>query len=383
MTAVDWIIVVLTSLMAVWGYAQGFAVGAFSLAGFLGGGFVGSRLGPLLLEDGSRSPYAPVFALIGAFLLGGLLASVLETVGFQLRRRMRSGGARLLDGLGGALLLGAAGLGVAWMGGAIALQTPGARELRRDIQRSAILSRLNEVLPPRTVLNALARFDPFPSIEGPDPAVPAPNSRIARDPDVRVAAQRTVKVLGTACGLGVEGSGWVASSGGVVVTNAHVVAGQEDTTVQLGGDGPRHDADAIWFDSRNDLAILRASGLAGARPLSMNENARPGTSGAVVGYPGNGPLDIRPARLGQTQEVVSQDSYGRGPVRRLVTSLRGRVRSGNSGGPMIDGRGRVLTTVFASTTGTGTRGGYGVPDSVVRAALARVDERVDTGPCTR
>jgi hypothetical protein len=115
----------------------------------------------------------------------------------------------------------------------------------------------------------------------------------------------------------------------------------------------------------------------------MNENARPGTSGAVVGYPGNGPLDIRPARLGQTQEVVSQDSYGRGPVRRLVTSLRGRVRSGNSGGPMIDGRGRVLTTVFASTTGTGTRGGYGVPDSVVRAALARADERVDTGPCTR
>jgi trypsin-like peptidase/colicin V production protein len=383
MTAVDWIIVAFTLLMAVWGYYQGLAVGALSLAGFLGGGFVGSRVGPKLLEDGSHSPYAPVFALVGAFLLGGLLASVLETVGFQIRRRMRSGVLRLADGVGGALLLACAGLGLAWMGGAIALQTPGARELRRDIQRSAILSRLNELLPPASVLNALARFDPFPSIEGPDADVPPPTSKIARDPDVRKAAQRTVKVLGTACGLGVEGSGWVARSGGVIVTNAHVVAGQEDTTVQLEGRGPRHDADTIWFDPKNDLAVLRASGVAGVPPLPVRENAPVGASGAVVGYPGNGPLDIRPARLGATTFVITQDAYGRGPVRRLVTALRGRVRSGNSGGPMIDGRGRVLTTVFASTTGGGPRGGFGVPDSVVADALARADQRVDTGPCAR
>jgi S1-C subfamily serine protease len=381
MTAIDWIIVAFTVLMSVWGYAQGLVVGALSLAGFIGGGFLGSRLGPLLLDDGSRSPYAPVFALVGAFLIGGIIASVLESVGFQLRRRLR-GGLGQADGIAGALLLAFAGLGVAWMLGAIALQTPGAREYRRDIQRSAILSRLNDVLPPRTLLNALARIDPFPSIEGPAPEVPPPSSRIARDPEVREAAQRTVKVLGTACGLGVEGSGWIAGDG-VVVTNAHVVAGQEDTTVQLGGEGPRHDADAIWFDSRNDLAILRSSGLSGVPPLEMRVNAPTGTSGAVVGYPGNGPLTIRPARLGQTTTVVSQDSYGRGPVRRRVTALRGTVRSGNSGGPVIDGRGRVLTTVFASTTGGGPRGGYGVPDSIVQEALARADERVDTGPCTR
>jgi S1-C subfamily serine protease len=381
MTAIDWIIVAFTVLMSVWGYAQGLVVGALSLGGFLGGGFLGSRLGPLLLEDGSRSPYAPVFALVGAFLIGGIIASVLESVGFQLRRRLR-GGLGQADGIAGAVLLAFAGLGVAWMLGAIALQTPGAREFRRDIQRSAILSRLNDVLPPRSLLNALARFDPFPSIEGPAPGVSPPSSRIARDPEVLEAAQRTVKVLGTACGLGVEGSGWIAGDG-VVVTNAHVVAGQEDTTVQLGGEGPRHDADAIWFDSRNDLAILRSSGLSGVRPLEMRVNAPIGTSGAVVGYPGNGPLTIRPARLGQTTTVVSQDSYGRGPVRRRVTALRGTVRSGNSGGPVIDGRGRVLTTVFASTTGGGPRGGYGVPDSIVQEALARADERVDTGPCTR
>ena len=382
MTAIDWIIVAFTVLMGVWGYAQGLLVGALSLGGFAGGGFLGSRIGPLLLDDGSRSPYAPVFALIGAFLIGGIVASVLESVGFQLRRRVHRSGLGLADGIAGAVLLACAGLGVAWMLGAIALQTPGAREYRRDIQRSAILSRLNEVFPPRSLLNALARFDPFPSIEGPAPEVAPPSSRIARDPEVRSAAQRTVKVLGTACGLGVEGSGWIAGDG-VVVTNAHVVAGQEDTTVQLGGDGPRHDADAIWFDSRNDLAILRSSGLSGVEPLRMRVDAPIGTSGAVVGYPGNGPLTIRPARLGQTTTVLSQDSYGRGPVRRRVTSLRGTVRSGNSGGPVIDGRGRVLTTVFASTTGDGPRGGYGVPDSIVRDALARAGDRVDTGPCTR
>jgi S1-C subfamily serine protease len=381
MTAIDWIIVAFTVLMAVWGYAQGLVVGALSLAGFAGGGFLGSRLGPLLLEDGSHSPYAPVFALVGAFLIGGILASVLETVGFQLRHRLR-GGLGMVDGIGGALLLACAGLGVAWIIGAIALQTPGAREFRRDIQRSAILKRLNAAFPPRSILNTLARFDAFPSIEGPAPEVPPPTSRIARDPDVRRAAESTVKVLGTACGLGVEGSGWIAGDG-IVVTNAHVVAGQDDTTLQLEGEGPRHDADAIWFDSRNDLAILRSSGLSGVRPLSMNEDAKVGAAAAVVGYPGNGPLTIRAARLGATSTVISDDSYGRGPVRRLVTALRGTVKSGNSGGPLLDGRGRVLATVFASTTGDGPRGGYGVPDSVVRSALARADERVDTGPCVR
>ena len=382
MTGIDWIIVAFTVLLGVWGYTQGLLVGALSLAGFIGGGFIGSRLGPLLLDDGSRSPYAPVFALVGAFLIGGIVASVLETVGFQLRRRLRGRFGLLADGIAGAVLLACAGLAIAWMGGAIALQTPGAREYRRDIQRSAILSRLNELLPPRSFLNSLARFDPFPSIEGPAPEVPPPSSKIARDPEVRSAAQRTVKVLGTACGLGVEGSGWVAGDG-IVVTNAHVVAGQEDTTVQLGGEGPRHDADAIWFDSRNDLAILRSSGLSGVPPLELRVDAPTGTSGAVVGYPNNGPLTIRPARLGQTSAVLSQDSYGRGPVRRRVTALRGTVKSGNSGGPVIDGKGRVLTTVFASTTGGGPRGGYGVPDTIVREALGRANERVDTGPCAR
>ena len=382
MTALDWIIVVFTVLMALWGYAQGLIVGALSLAGFAAGAFIGSRLGPLLLSEGSESPYAPLIALVGALMLGGVLASGLELVGFRLRHGL---GDRLgvVDGIGGGALVACLGLGLVWLAGAVALQTPGARDLRDSIQRSEILSYLNDHLPPSgPILRAFARFDPFPQIEGPQADVAEPNSRIARDPQVRAAGRSVVKILGTACGLGVQGSGWVAGDG-VVVTNAHVVAGQDDTTVQVGGNGPHLDAQAIWFDSRNDLAVLVAPGLGDTPALRLRRDAPRGTSAAILGFPENGPYDVAPARLGTTSAVVSQDAYGHGPVRRSITALRGRVRQGNSGGPVVDGRGRVVTTIFAATVSDGGRSGYGVPDAVVADALEKAEGPVDTGPCAR
>ena len=381
MTPLDWIFLVFTVLMAVWGYAQGLVVGALSLGGFAVGAFAGSRLGPMVLNEGSASPWAPLTALAAAVLIGGMVASGLELLGFHLRDRL-SKGAGVLDGMGGSVLIACLGLGLVWLLGAVALQTPGARELRKPFQRSAVLKELNQVLPPSgPLLKALARFDPFPRITGPAPGVGPPNAAIVRDPQVRAAGRSVVKVLGTACGLGVQGSGWVAGNG-VVVTNAHVVAGQEDTTVQIRGQGATHDAEAIWFDPKNDLAILRSSGVAGVPPLGLDVNAPPGTSAAVVGYPGNGPLDVQPARLGATRSVVSQDSYDRGPVRRRITAVRGLVRSGNSGGPVVDGSGRVVTTVFAATVQSGSGSGFGVPDSLVADALRRAGPQVDTGPCT-
>jgi Trypsin-like peptidase domain/Colicin V production protein len=384
-TGLDWIIVVFTVLMAVWGYAQGLIVGALSLAGFAVGAFLGSRLGPLLLARGSHSPYAPVFALTGAFLLGGIAASMLEVLGFRIRGVV---GRRLgvLDGVGGAVLLACLGLAIAWVGGAVALQAPGAESLRRDIQRSKILGALNTALPPSGgLLHLLARFDPFPEITGgPSPDVAPPTSRIARDPQVRAAGRSVVRVLGNACGLAIEGSGWAAGSG-LVVTNAHVVAGEDDTTVQLQGTGAHFDATAVWFDPRNDVAILRVPAIAGSPGLALDVNARVGTPGAILGFPENGPFTITPGRLGRTTAVLSEDAYGRGRINRTITALRGKVRSGDSGGPMVDGAGRVVTTVFAATVGGGTAGGYGVPDSIVRDALGRVNpsSSVSTGPCAR
>lgn len=379
MTGLDWIIIAFVAFMAIWGFGQGLIAGGLALAGFAAGAFIGSRLGPLVLESGSESPYAPLSALMGALLIGGLLATGLEALGFQLRRRL---GDRLgvVDGVGGGVLVACLGLFFVWIAGAVALQTPGARELREPIQRSAILRELNATLPPSgPLLQALARFDPFPSIRGPAANVPPPDSRIARDPQVRAAGRSVVRVLGTACGLGVQGSGWVARAG-LVVTNAHVVAGQDDTTVQLGGEGASVGAEAVWYDPRNDLAILRAPDLGGAPGLRMDVDAEAGTSAAVLGFPEDGPYDVRPARLGQTANVLTQDAYGRGPVQRSITSLRGLVRQGNSGGPVVDGRGRVVATVFAAATGR-ERTAYGVPDSVVRDALRRVRGPVDTGPC--
>ncbi|HEX8205853.1 MAG TPA: MarP family serine protease [Solirubrobacteraceae bacterium] len=381
MTGVDWIIVALVTLLALFGYGQGFLVGALSLLGFAAGAFLGSRFGPELLSEGSRSPYAPVFALGGAVLVGGLLALGLETVGRSLRAALVLPGLGVIDGLLGALLSGVVALAMAWVFGAVALQTPGARSLRDDIQKSSILSRLYRSLPPADVLNLLARFDPFPQVSGPAPDVSAPDRAIASDPDVRAAGDSVVRITGTACGLGVEGSGWVAGPG-IVVTNAHVVAGQHDTVVQVAGEGARLDADAVAYNSDDDVAVLRVDGLS-APALPIVDDPESGTSGAILGFPENGPYDVRAARIGSDRTVSSEDAYGRGPVDRTMTPIRGLVRSGNSGGPVVDGSGRVLTTVFAATVGGRVRAGFGVPNEIVRDALAGARGEVDTGPCAQ
>lgn len=353
-----------------------------TLVGFVGGALAGGRLAPALLEDGSRSPYAPLVVLVAALLGGGLLALLLEGVGRRVRGVVRVPGFDAADGILGALLTAALGLGLAWIFGAVALQTPGARELRSSVQRSAILSRLNDALPPSgPLLNALARFDPFPTIDGPPVDVAPPRAAIARDPQVRAAADSVVRIRGTACGLGVTGSGWVARPG-VVVTNAHVVAGQDDTVVQRRGEEPDLPAQVIAFDERNDVAILRVEGLdAPALPIARSPES--GTSGATLGYPEDGPYDVRAARIGDTRTVLAQDAYGAGPFRRSMTPLRGVIRSGNSGGPVVGGDGRVLTTVFAATEGGRRRGGYGVPNRIVRRRLAEADGPVSSGPCAR
>src|SRR5215207_6120091 len=379
MTGVDWIIVGLLLLLAPFGWAQGFVTGALALIGFALGAWIGTRLAGVLLPDGSRSPYAPAIGLVGALCLGAAFAAGFEGLGFRLRSKLTLPGIGVVDGVLGALLTACVGLGVVWILGAVAVHSNG--EVRYEVQRSQILTRLNKALPPSgPLLNALARFDPFPRIDGPQARVAAPKAGIARDPQVAAAAGSVVKILGTACGLGVEGSGWVADDG-VVVTNAHVVAGQDDTRVLLRGREPGLDATAIAFDSRNDIAVLRVKGL-DAPALPIADSPGPGISAAILGFPGNGPYDVRAGRLGQTRTSVTQDAYGRGPVQRRLTSLRGVVRSGNSGGPMVDGRGRVVTTIFAATT-TGPRGGYGVPNAVTQQVLAGAREPVSTGPCAR
>jgi len=379
-TVLDWAIVAFTIAFAMWGYRQGLIVGALTLLGFCTGALAGSRVGPLLLSEGSSSPYAPLFAAVGALLVGALVAVTLESLALGLRERMvRGRGLHFADGAGGAALIASVALGLIWVFGAVALHAPGTAQLRGDVQRSLILRRLNDLLPPSgPVLGALNRVDPAPSIAGPTTPVAPPDAGIASDPDIRRASRSVVRVLGTACGLGVEGSGWV-SERGLVVTNAHVVAGEDDTTVTT-VDGALLDAVPVRYDPANDLALLRIDAAIPALPIAPDPQR--GTSGAVLGYPENGPYAASAARMGNTSTVVSEDSYGGGPIRRSLSSLRGSVRSGNSGGPLVDSRGRVMATVFAATT-SGPPGGFAIPNEVVQEALRNeTTAPVDTGQCT-
>ena len=185
------------AVLAFFGFRQGFIVGVLSFGGFALGAFLGTRLGPLLLPQGSSSPYAPAFGLVGALLGGAILASGLEGLGFRLRRTLIMPGMGLLDGAArSGARRGARRSAIVWIAAAVAAQTPGQSQLRADIQRSAILRKLNEVLPPSgPILNALARLDPLPSITGPLARRRArPSRAIARTPGVRARlAQRRAR----------------------------------------------------------------------------------------------------------------------------------------------------------------------------------------------
>jgi S1-C subfamily serine protease len=378
-TVLDWAIIAFTVALALWGYRQGLIVGALTLAGFAAGAFVGSRIGPLLLTRGAESPYAPLCAALGALLAGALMAVTVESFALGLRERVvRRPALHLADGAGGAALIASVALGLAWVFGAVLLHAPSTTQLRADIQRSLILRSLNDVLPPTgPLLNALDRVDPAPTVLGPAAPIAPPDTAIASDTDVLHAGDSVVRVLSTACGLGIEGSGWAVEPE-VVVTNAHVLAGADDTTVTT-LDGVELDATPIFYEPRQDLALLRVG--APLQPLPVSSQRQVGEDAAVLGYPENGPYALEPARIGETRATVSEDSYGNGPVERTITALSGAVRSGNSGGPLVDPRGQVVGTVFAATT-SGPRGGFAIPAEQVRSALRHTAEAVDTGPCT-
>lgn len=377
MTSVDWIAAGVIAIAALTGLRRGLIGGILGLAGIAAGAYFGSKLAPEFLS-GSESPYTPLVALGGAVVLVVLLQTVATMAGSAIRTSLFAvPPLKLLDSLGGLVLGAAAGAAIVWVGGAVALHLPGQRQLREEVQQSRILSELNERVPPSRLLDAIARVDPFLSIRGPEARVAPPDPALLASPGVKAARASVFRVTGSACGLGVSGSGWAAAPN-LVVTNAHVVAGMKDPRVDR-RDGEYRDAVVVAFDVRDDIAVLRVAGL-GATPLQAVEPVA-GQAVAILGFPESGPFAAAPGRVGQTSVVLTEDAYGRGPVRRLITTLRGEVRHGNSGGPAVDIRGRVHTTIFASRVGVEAQG-YGVPTELVREELAGAGAReVSTGPC--
>jgi S1-C subfamily serine protease len=365
MTRVDWIVLAIAALAALTGLKRGLIATALSLAGLAGGAVLGARIAPHFLHGGSISPYTPLVGLGGALVGAALLQSIASMAGSLARRSLLViPPLRVLDTLGGLVVGAAFGLAVAWVAGAVLLQLPGQTKLRTEVQQSRVLQRLNEIAPPSTVLRAFNRVDPFPSIAGPAPPTLPPDPRALSSTVLRRVRRSVVRITANACGLGVEGSGWVARPH-IVVTAAHVVAGASG--IKANG----FPAQTLVVDRRQDVAVLRVPGLRAA-PLPLVD-PHSGDSVALLGYPENGPFDVRPGRVGTTADVLVNGSL------REVTALRGLVRHGNSGGPAVSASGRVEATIFAARIGSAA--GYGVPAAPVRAALARARRPVSTGSC--
>jgi S1-C subfamily serine protease len=194
-------------------------------------------------------------------------------------------------------------------------------------------------------------------------------------PAVRRAEHSVLIVEGTSCGLTLQGSGWVVRPG-LVVTNAHVVAGEQDTHV-ITHEGTLP-AQPVYVSGAHDIALLHVPGLR-EQPLTMRSEIPRGAGVALVGYPGGGPLTAAPGRIGSPVGLVTRDAYNQRFVQRTVVPLRGLVRHGDSGGPVLDARGRVAAMIFAAAETGG--GGYGVTVADIEQALGSTTPSASTGPC--
>ncbi|HWH10045.1 MAG TPA: CvpA family protein [Solirubrobacteraceae bacterium] len=379
MTVLDLVIILATLYFAVVGFRRGFIISGLGLLGFALGALLATWIAGLVLPPSDTSLATPAFGLFGAIMIGGSLAIGMSSLGARLRARIAPSLGRA-DGLLGAGLAACVALGIAWLLGAVALAVPDSTSLHREVQASATLRGLDRLLPATGgLLHALRPFDPVPALAGPQAQIAAPTDRVLRSHAVQQAEASVVRVLGTACGVGREGTGWVAAPG-EVVTAAHVVEGEHDTVVEVGGNPPQLPAAVIGLDTRNDIAVLRVPTLATpALPLASNPPAD--RAAAILGYPADGPFVLRAGRIGATVQRNAPDANGRGSVSRLLTPLRGLVIPGNSGGPMVDVRGRVVATIVAETFGGGILGGYAVGNAATAHDLAAATAPVASGTC--
>ncbi|MFJ8360275.1 MarP family serine protease [Streptomyces sp. NPDC093984] len=397
MNVLDILLMVAAVWFAVVGYRQGFVVGILSVIGFLGGGLVAVYLLPFLWDratgDHKVSTTVAVVAVVVVIVCASVGQALTTHLGNKLRRYITWSPARALDATGGALVNVVAMLLVAWLIGS-ALAGTTLPTLGREVRGSKVLLGVSRALPAQAdtwfadFSSVLAQngfpqvFSPFANepineVQPPDPA-------LARSA-VAVRAQRSiVKVMGTAqsCGKVLEGTGFVFGDRRVM-TNAHVVGGVDEPTVQIGGEGRKYDAKVVLYDWRRDIAVLDVPDL-DAPVLKFASTDATGGSGAIVaGFPENGSYNVQPARVRGRITANGPDIYHRGTVRRDVYSLYATVRQGNSGGPLLTPDGRVYGVVFAKSLDDANTG-YALTADEVREDIAQgraANQQVDSDSC--
>ena len=383
----DLLLLVLLVVAGYTGYRRGFTLRAFGFGGLLIGLVLGALLAPLVAGTlDSPAARAGVVALV--VLTGAAVGNAAGWfVGTRARTRATSRFGQA-DSIAGSAIAVIASLLAIWFL-ALNLANGPFPGLSAEIRGSAVVRGLDAALPePPSLLAQVRRLFNrfgFPDVFSGIPPLPTdpvdPPSQAQARAAVDAAAASTVQVLGNACDLIQEGSGFVAADG-YVVTNAHVVAGVDDPEIRSTavGDEP---ADTVVFDPKLDIAVLHVQSTPG-RPLPLaTEPLDRGTPGAVLGFPGGGPLQAHRAAVRRTFDAVGRDIYSRDQVERMVVELQTLVRPGNSGGPFVLPDGRVGGVVFAASSSDEDVGyaiAAGEVDDALRNAVGRTTE-VDTGPC--
>ncbi|MDH6578998.1 MarP family serine protease [Kitasatospora sp. MAP5-34] len=392
MNVLDLLLIAAAVGFAVSGYRQGFVVGVLSVLGFLGGGLIAVQLLPLLLRHLSPGTTASVVAVVVVIVFAAVGQAVTTHFGWKLRGHIGRRRARTVDAIGGSVVNVISMLLVAWLIGS-ALAGTSLPTISKQVRTSKVLSTVQGALPADApnwfsdFTKVLARngfpqvFNPFE--HEPITEVSPPDPALAGSPAVARARLSLVKVVGTAtsCGKTLEGSGFVVAPHRVM-TNAHVVGGVDEPTVQIGGTGQLYDATVVRYDWQRDIAILDVPKLT-APALSFAGDARTNDSAIVAGFPENGAFNVQPARIRGRIQANGPDIYHRGQVVRDVYSVRSLVRQGNSGGPLLSPDGQVYGVVFAKSLDSPDTGyvltAAEVRDDALQGATATT--RVDTEGC--
>lgn len=393
MTSSQWLdiaVLAVAFVAAISGWRSGALGSLLSFVGVLLGAIAGVLLAPHIVNhiSGPRTKlFAALFLILALVVIGEVSGVVL---GRAVRGAIRSRGVRTVDSVIGVALQLVVVLVAAWLL-ATPLTSADQPNLAAAVRGSRVLAQVDEVAPNwlKTVpkrLSALLDTSGLPDVLQPFGRTPivnvdAPDAALADAAVVAFARPSVVKIRGVApgCQKVLEGTGFVIAPNRVM-SNAHVVAGSDSVTVDAGGQS--YDASVVSYDPNADISILDVPNLPTA-PLAFAEAAAPtGTDALVLGYPRGGEFVATPARIREIIELNGPDIYRSTTVKREVYTIRGTVRQGNSGGPLIDRNGRVLGVVFGAAVDDADTG-FVLTGKEVSRQLAKIGNTaaVPTGAC--